>query len=1747
MALEKLGFTVTERLYANSRTLISRAIRQSDGSPVIIKSLVDPHPSASQLARFAYACKIQQEFDHPGITRVLDCVEAGSAPIMVLEDIGAIPLTRYMQELPGQSLSVERFLSVAIQLSHALAEIHHRHVIHKDLHPGNILMQPRSGQVQITDFDISSRLSREQPSLQPPEELEGILGFISPEQTGRMNRALDYRSDFYSLGVTFYWLLTGRMPFAEDSAIAMVHAHIARVALPVNKVRPELPAMLAKIIDRMMAKNAEARYQSAAGLTFDLEECQRQWQVTHSIQDFTLAAHDISDRFQVSQKLYGREPEIAQLINAFAQALQGNPQLMTVAGYAGIGKSALVHEAHKPIAAYGGWFISGKFDQFKHNVPYSALHEALKTWVQLILSEGDEALSRRRSTLLEALGANARVLIDFQPDLEILLGSLLPVPELGPLETQNRFHIVIQQFIQVLTNEQPLVLFLDDLQWADMGTLGLLKVLMHDIGHQLLLIVAYRDNEVTETHPTMLTLQAIQQDLHAGPERFHYLNLLPLTLQDVEHLLVDSLHCIQDIEPLARLIQKKTAGNPFFINEFLRALYSDGLINFNRQVQKWQWDIERIESQDITDNVVDLMLAKMRRLPPETQHLLQLASCIGGRFDLATLALITHQPLPIARSQLWPALREGLLIQEAGDWFSQSTEEPPASSQFTSLPHSQKPVCRFLHDRMLQAAYDSLAEIERIRTHLSIGRILQQNRSTGQAHEVFTITEHLNQARRLLKNPDQRLELAQLNLEAAQLAQNASAWSASARHARVARELLTVDHWQHQYALSAQLFTLSVQSESLDSDFESAEQLAQIALRELHSDLEKARICLILLNSNIARGKREYAIEVGIQGLKFCGIDIPALEQLDEAYRQEQAQLNQLAAQQPLAQQLHVIHTVPTFTTLASGLLSALLLASFVFGKRMLNMFIGCRGMRFLLEHGLCEETASLLCEYAVIQLREDNYREAFELGSMAMEFVSGATNPSSCLQTYLYSGSAVWLYFRPFQDATDLLWKGYHAGMEYGDLNIGMGCFSNIIINRFAKGDSLAEIDLHIQQLEELMGRYRLHVSAGRHYKRLSTMLQQQETKDLLEDDAFSVQELQIINSSTLRAFIDHLRLQWYFWSEQHDSALNQLTVAEKSLELIPCMAPNIDHYLIEAMLLSRCLEQTADKGALLERLLWIERYFAVKEAFCEANFGHKQMLVAALIAAARSQTIVAIEHYRKAIASASEEGFIQFQALGQELLGRYLWQLGWTEFATPALQEAHYFYGRWGCVVKQKLLLQEFPALLGPLSGSRPTREGPTPSATSPGLNASLQLDLESIMKSTQAISGELVLEHLLNKILHIILENAGAQTAAIVMFHDGKLTLEACLQVDQPEKEGGNLKPNTAITDSELLPLELLRYALHTDKPLLLQDVQAHTSWSQDPYVSRHKPRSILCMPMHYRDNQTGILYLENTLTPNAFTNERLQVLELLLTQANISLENARLFDEVQALNTSLERKVEQRTAELRAVNRELEAFSYSVSHDLRGPLRNINGFSKMLLDRHKEALGESGQDLLRRIWRNTEKMSNLITGLLALSKVTRSEIKLETVDLAAIANAIIEDMQSQYPDQQINWICTEEAKVRGDHRLLYSALENLLNNAWKYSAKEKHPRIEFGVETEGDNRIYFVRDNGAGFNMRYAEKLFTSFQRLHSDKEFSGTGIGLATVQRIIHRHGGEVWAESEMHKGAIFYFTLGLQSQSAPAQ
>ncbi|MCG8609697.1 MAG: AAA family ATPase, partial [Pseudomonadales bacterium] len=648
------GYRITEHLHTDAGTRVYRAIREQDQRSVILRTCGETGSTPSQYSRLAFTREVLGLFRQSNLIGVLDWIDDPQSPWLILEDIQGVDLRQFLSLQPNQQLPLDAFLTLAIQLADALSVIHHAQVIHKDLHPGNIVVNPDTLLVQIIDFGLASLLSREQPVLAAPEKLEGVLAYLSPEQTGRMNRALDYRTDFYTLGITFYQMLTGQLPFSADDALGVVYAHMAVQQQPVAEQRDDIPVMVSRIVDKLLRKNAEDRYQSASGLKYDLCLCRDSLKKSGSIPVFPLGAQDIADRFQIPQKLYGRAREIDILLQHFQRVVTGQPRLLAVAGYSGIGKSALIHEIHKPIAAHHGIYLSGKFDQFQQNTPYSALKTALKSWLNQVLSLPEVSLSGLRQRLLVDLGESARLLIDFMPEFKPLLGDLTPVAQLGSQETQARFHLLFQRFLATVTQVQPWVLFIDDLQWADRGTLNLLPELFSDVDCRLLVLVAYRDNEVDELHPAMQMLSQIANlaapnvsnpppDTVTARAQVETLTLAPLPEIEIRHLLVDALHRSEaDVSALASLVHGKAGGNPFFTLEFLKTLYRKNLLDFDLEQRHWHWDLQAIQAESITDNVVELMLERMKALPEDTQQLLQRAACVGSRFDLQTLAVISE-------------------------------------------------------------------------------------------------------------------------------------------------------------------------------------------------------------------------------------------------------------------------------------------------------------------------------------------------------------------------------------------------------------------------------------------------------------------------------------------------------------------------------------------------------------------------------------------------------------------------------------------------------------------------------------------------------------------------------------------------------------------------------------------------------------------------------------------------------------------------------------------------------------------------------------------------------------------------------------------------------------------------------------------------------------------------------------------------------------------------------------------------
>ena len=652
------GYSIQEQIYAGTRTLVYRGRRDRDQMPVVIKVMRNEYPTFTEIVQFRNQYTIAKNLDLSSVIKPYSLEPYRNGYALVMEDMGGISLKAWGlgDGEDGQS-PIIKFLALAIQIVSILDQLHRNRVIHKDIKAANILINPDTKLLKLIDFSISSLLPRQTQQQQNPNVLEGTLAYISPEQTGRMNRGIDYRTDFYSLGVTFYELLTGELPFTSDDPMELVHCHIAKLPPPASFVNPNIPVILSDTIAKLMAKNAEDRYQSALGLKHDLETCQHQLQETGTINHFRLGQRDISDRFLIPEKLYGREQEVATLLQAFDRVSLGATEMMLIAGFSGIGKTVVVNVVHKPIVRQRGYFIKGKYDQFQRNIPFSAFVQAFRDLMEQLLAESDAQLQQWKNKILSALGENGQVIIDVIPELEKIIGKQPPVSEVSGMAAQNRFNLLLLKTIKIFTTiEHPLVIFLDDLQWTDSASLNLMQLLMSEqnTGY-LLLIGAYRDNEVSPAHPLILTLEEIQK----SGVSINTITLSPLNLTDLNDLVADTLSCSAELAlPLTKIIYQKTQGNPFFSNQFLKSLYEDGLITFNFDARYWQSDIAKIRTLGLTDDVVEFVALQLQKLPLQTQEVLKLAACIGNQFDLNTLAIVNEKSEAETAADLWKALEK---------------------------------------------------------------------------------------------------------------------------------------------------------------------------------------------------------------------------------------------------------------------------------------------------------------------------------------------------------------------------------------------------------------------------------------------------------------------------------------------------------------------------------------------------------------------------------------------------------------------------------------------------------------------------------------------------------------------------------------------------------------------------------------------------------------------------------------------------------------------------------------------------------------------------------------------------------------------------------------------------------------------------------------------------------------------------------------------------------------------------------
>jgi PAS domain S-box-containing protein len=1508
-ALKISGYDLQELLHQGTNTVIYRALSIANRQPAILKVLNTEYPTIEQITRLKHEYQIAVNLDCQYTVKVDRLETHPNCLVLVLEDFGGLSLKQWIAQTESAlcvaryQLPIAQFLHIAIQLAKALVFLHQNQIIHKDIKPANIIINSETNQVKLADFSIASRLNKETANLKNPDRLEGTLAYMSPEQTGRMNRAVDYRSDFYSLGVSFYELLTGKLPFDSTDPLELVHCHIAKQPIPIQQLNPQIPEVLAEIVEKMMAKNAEDRYQSAAGLLADLERCQNQIEDSGKISNFIPGQLDAISQLLIPQKLYGREAQIEQLLQVFERVSKGSGEIVSVGGYSGIGKSALVHEILRNLTRQRGYLISGKFDQFKRNVPYTCFNQAMRSLVQQILTESQAQIDLWREKLLQVLDVNAKVAIEAIPELKLILGPQPDVPELGPIESQKRFNRVMQQLIQAIaTAEHPLVMFLDDCQWIDAATVNLYEQNCLEKIPYLLVIVAYRDNEVSPTHPFMLANEAIR----AAGIPITAITLEPLAIDSAIQLIAETLNCAAETAtPLANLLVQKTDGNPFFLKQMLKYLHQEGLLKFNHQAAEWQWDIKHIERQEISENVVDLMVTKIKTLSTATQRILQIAACIDNLFTLDMLSVAIGQSWTQTAQDLWEALQVGLILPVGDAYRIPQVFELEELEKLGKMPGQ---VCyKFMHDRVQQAAYAMIPDAQKEPVHLAIGRLLLQGSSEAERQErIFDIVNHLNFAGGLICDLSQRYELAELNLQAGKTAKAASAFETALSFFQSGCNSLPAQSWEDNYALTLALHFELGEAEYLNGKNDEALVIFDLILPQTKTLLERCQVNELKMTCLRMKNDLPAAYKLGIDTLQFLGIEF-------EAYPDDAYLLRELAKTKAMiGESIADLADLPTLTDplqlAAHRILKELYPISY-FTSPNAQFLCAMKFVQATIEHGNCKFSAFGYILYALTLIVK--YREiegGCASGELSLNLYEqwDSKELGACI---LHIWGGLTLHHIKYIDECKLfLIKSFNSGLETGAYQWSGYSAVTYLWICFLGNETLQKsaemIDEFLPVLEKIDRNMLAYCLLNK-----QTIFQLTCPLDCAENQPSFIDEQSLLefaeaSADLMTSFMVYLyRLTMANWFGEVDIALEYANIGVKfSAGAVGTFMLPVFHFHRAIALAAVCTNASEGEN----RQIYLEQLSISLEELrefaknCPANYQHKYLAIQAEVARLSGQKYEAAECYDSAIALAIENRFIQDAALVNELAARFYLSQNRLIFVKNYLNDARLCYIQWGATAKVRQLEQYYGNLFPEAVESRIAATLTASTSTHANI-----LDLATVIKASGAIYSEIVLEKLLKKLLHIILENAGAQKGCILLERDGQLFVEVS---DTNRMTSAIFQESMLFENSSDIPISIVKYVGITQQPLVLSDASQETIYQADTYIQNYQPKSILCAPILYQSKLIGIVYLENNLASGAFTRDRLELLQMLTTQAAIAIENARIYAREQQKSRQLAESLE-----------------------------------------------------------------------------------------------------------------------------------------------------------------------------------------------------------------------------------------------
>ncbi len=1744
-------YSMGERVHQSGRTIICRAIRLSDQVPCILKIPQNEHPPPSELEDLEREYETLKSLQLEGVIRVYGLARYKSRLALVMEDFGGVSLRNlYATRRP----TIDEVLDIGSRVARTLGQIHKLRVIHKDINPANVVRNPTTQQVKIIDLGIARTPLHDASTLRKSGVFEGTLQYMSPEQTGRMSQLLDYRADLYSLGVTLYELLSGETPFQMEDTLALIHAHIALEPTPLHERCPEVPRALSDVIHKLLAKTPDKRHQSGRGVALDLDTIRTGLAESRTLEGFVPGKNDISSQFRLPQKLYGREAAVTQLRTIVEHITTRSAELVLISGYSGIGKTALVTEACAPLVSAHSYFATGRFEQLRRNIPYASLIDAFQEIIRQILAESQDELDRWRDKLTKTLGNNASVITELIPNLELVIGKQPPAIAVAPTEALNRFHFAFQNFVQTFAaKKHPVVLYLDDLQWADLASLNLIQKLLTNSQLQHFCIIgAFRDNEVLPGHPLLEMLDG----LRSTGMILTSIALTPLATPHIVQMIDDALQCgVERATPLATLLFQKTEGNPFFLGQLLSSLVNDGMIEFDTNAGTYQWDIERIRSFGLTRDIVELMVGKIQKLTPCAQRALELAACIGNRFDVRTLSVLLRCPTETATASLQQAIDEGLLIPVQQQVPVAMTPSEELVETLTSKSF------QFLHDRVRHAAYSLLREKDQADVHLELARLLLT--STPEAaldDQIFDVVNQYMLGIGGISSRDERYRVARLALRASRKAKAAAAFEPALGYSMTGVNILPENAFEKEQALAVEIYTDAAEAEYLNAHMEAAQRLADIAMQHSRTTLEKVAVLETRMLFNLSRNKFQDVIRDGLEALALLGVQLPANPTRDDFTNALERNRSVLGTR-PIADLASLPETKAP-ANLAVQRILVLLAAPAKTAHPILFLLVACEHLHQCVLHGNSPFAPVAYATYGVLHVSVlANADAAVAWGDLAAAVLERLNARQAKSNVYLLLAVLIKPWKVHLRDTLPLLREGLAAGIDTAELQFAGHCASNSCTSPFIAALPLDDVAkkqaLHVEFLTRVKHEM-LRLFASIPYQTVQNLTKTVEdpwklvgeafdeerwTPALVEAKNFSSLCVLYTCKSLLAYVFGHIALAVAFAEQaeanRHGLMGHPMLILQNQFQSLALLAN------------ARSLPE-AERGAALTKVARNQAEMAGWARNAPMNFMHKWQLIEAEQARTLGDTAEAMALYESAIRNAVHENYIYDEALAYERASDACRAWGFTRASEAYLVDAHYAYLRWGATSKVSALEKAFPEKLGGRAlfrdfGKADTNNSQTPTTT--GKNE--VLELTSVMKASQAISSEIVLDRLVQSLLRIMLENAGARRGFFLLMRDGRLVVEAECDPDQQDviSSGISLAENETRMSSAIV-----NYVVRTGETIVLANAEVAGIFTRDPYVVKAAPKSVLCAPLTNQGQIVGVIYLENSLTEGAFTAERLEVLRLLSGQAALSIHNAKLY-------ATLEQKVEERTRELREKNDELRAtqkelvtkeklaslgaLTAGIAHELKNPLNFINNFAGLSvqlvdeltreLEDQSDVISEDALDNISEAFgllrQNVEKIENhgkradrIISSMLLHSRNTVGERGPTDMNAVVAENVAysVQGAQNREPMFKIDIVAQYDNDVglidavAGDvGRVVLSIVENscyAVMQKKRALGKTYQPELRVSTTGEADHIEIRIKDNGTGIRPDAVDKIFMPFFTTKPPGE--GTGLGLSLSHDII---------------------------------